>query len=230
METISSSVNNTSFSYIAFFDLDETITRSISGKALVSAAYKKGIMKKTDLLNAVFLSALFGLKLMDPMKIIDKMVEWVKGISEKAIEDLCIEVSHDVLLPSVYPQAISEIEIHKTKNAKVVILSSALSPVCREMAKNLGIDDIVCSELEIKDGFMTGRPLGHLCFGDEKAVRLLRYCTTHNSSPQKAWYFGDSFSDLPPLNTVGNPVCVNPDKKLRKTAAEKGWKIMNWTL
>lgn len=156
------------------------------------------------------------------------MVSWVKGIPENSIEDLCIEVFNEVIFPSVYKGAISEIELHKAKNAKVVILSSALTTICRQMAENLNIDDIICSGLEVKNGYMTGRPFGHLCFGEEKAIRLKRYCEIFNFSLSEAWYYGDSISDIHALSAVGNPVCVNPDKKLKKAAKRRGWKIVSW--
>ena len=149
MATTFSKDNNHRKSYIAFFDLDRTITKSISGRALAIAAYRKGLMSHRDLINAIFISLLFRLKLKDPLKLIRQMVSWVKGIPESTIVDLCSEVFPKVLLPSVYKEAIAEIEFHRAKNAKVVILSSALTRVCREMANNLNIDDIICSELEV---------------------------------------------------------------------------------
>ena len=96
------------------------------------------------------------------------------------------------------------------------------------MANNLNIDDIICSELEVYNGIMTGRPVGHLCFGEEKAVRLKEYCEKNNSFRSEAWYYGDSISDLPALEAVGKAVCINPDKKLKKTAVERDWKILYW--
>ena len=228
METTFSKDNNSVNIYIAFFDLDQTLTNSISGRALTSGAYRQGLMSRRELLNAIFLSIAFRLKLKDQLKIIDRMVSWVRGIPEKTIAELCYKVFNQDLLPSVYTEAKTEIGIHKSKNAKVVILSSALSIICQEMAKNLNFDDILCSELEVKDGYMTGFPVGHLCFGQEKAVRLKEYCKTNNSSPSDAWYYGDSISDLPALLSVGHPVCVNPDYKLKKTAIKRDWKIVNW--
>jgi HAD superfamily hydrolase (TIGR01490 family) len=228
METIFSQDRNTQKNYIAFFDLDQTITRSISGRALARGAYRKGLLAHWDLINAVFLSLEFRLKLKDPSKIIDEMVGWVKGIPENSIVDLCSEVLQKVLLPSVYKEAVTEIEFHKAKNAKVVLLSSALTTVCQEMAIHLNIDDIICSELEVKNGYLTGRPIGHICYGEEKSIRLLEYCKRNNSSPSDAWYYGDSISDLQALNAVGNPVCVNPDKKLKKAAIKRGWKVLSW--
>ncbi len=228
MATTFSKDSNLVKNYIAFFDLDQTITSSISGKELARGAFRKGLMTRYDLANAIFLSLLFRLELKDPLKIIDKMVRWVDGISEKTIVDLCSEVFREVLLPSVYDEARSEIEFHKRENAKVVILSSALAPVCKDMAKDLGIDDIICSDLEVNNGYLTGRPLGHICFGEEKAIRLKEYCEKNNCSPSDAFYYGDSISDLPALNLVGNPICVNPDNKLKKTALKRSWKILNW--
>lgn len=230
METIFSRDSNIVKNYIAFFDLDQTITKAISGKALAREAHRKGLMTRYDLVNALYLSLVFKLKLKDPLNIIDDMVSWVEGIPEKTMGDLCLEVFRNVLLPSVYVEARSEIESHKAKNAKIVILSSALTPVCQEMAKNLSIDDIICSDLEVKNGYLAGRPRGHLCFGEEKAIRLIEYCEKNNSLPSNAWYYGDSISDLPALSSVGNPVCVNPDNKLKKTAIKKGWKILCWNI
>src|SRR5450759_3491794 len=99
--------------YITFFDLDQTLANSISGRALATAAYRKGLLSNWKLLNAVVLSLEFRLRLRDQLKIIDDMVSWVKGIPENSIEDLCIEVFNEVIFQSVYKGAISEIELHK---------------------------------------------------------------------------------------------------------------------
>lgn len=228
MENIFSNERDAPKEYIVFFDLDKTLANSISGKALAIAAYRKGLLSSWKILNALVLSVEYRLNLRDQLSIIDNMVSWVKDIPQKSIEDLCTEVFNNILLPSVFNEAISEINLHRTQNAKIVILSSALAPVCRQMSENLNIDDIICSDLEVENGFMTGRPLGHICFGEEKAIRLKLYCDKYNVSPLKSWYYGDSISDLHALSIVGNPVCVNPDNKLKKVAVRRGWKILSW--
>jgi HAD superfamily hydrolase (TIGR01490 family) len=228
METISSKEYSGS-NYIAFFDLDRTIVKAISGKELAKSALKKGILSYANLIYALYTSLVYKLNLKDEQKIVDEMVRWVKDLKEESLLDLCTEVTRNVMLPSVYEEARLEIKRHKENNAKIVLLSSALTPVCREMAKNLKMDDIVCSDLEIINGYLTGRPIGKLCFGKEKAVRLLAYCENYNSKTSEAWYYGDSISDLAVLSSVGNPVCVNPDRMLRKAAIKRGWKIRKWT-
>ena len=228
MATTFSGDSNYNKGYIAFFDIDRTITKAISGRALARGAFTKGLITRLDIVQAGYLSLAYRLNLRDPLKIIDRMVTWLDGIPEKTIDDLCSEVFREVLYPSVYDEARFEIKTHKEKNAKVVILSSTLTPICRYMAENLGMDDIICSALEVENGYFTGHPIGHLCFGKEKAIRLKSYCEINNTKMSEAWYYGDSTSDLPALSLVGNPVCINPDRKLKKAAQKRGWKILDW--
>jgi HAD superfamily hydrolase (TIGR01490 family) len=229
METISSKDNNNHKSYIAFFDLDRTVTKAISGKELARSALRRGFLSYTNLIFALYSYLAYKLNLREEQKIVNEMVRWVKGLTEQDLSDLCTEVIEKVMLPSVYEEARMEMKAHKENNAKLVLLSSALTPICREISKKLEMDDFVCSDLEIVNGRLTGHPVGKLCFGPEKVVRLKSYCEKHNSNPSDAWYYGDSISDLQVLSAVGNPVCVNPDRRLKKEAERRNWNIRRWT-
>lgn len=212
-------------SYIAFFDLDRTITRVVSGRALAWGAYYKGLMNRTDMVKALFLSLSYKMKLMDPVKVIGKMITWVKGLPVKTLDNLCAEVFRDVMLPSVYSEMVQEIEMHRKNRARTVILSSALSQICRDVASHLSMNDYICTEMEVDNGYLTGRTLGALCYGEEKKKRLIMYCEKNNTLPADSWYYADSISDLPVLEAVGHPVCVNPDRELMKRAKAGNWKI-----
>jgi putative phosphoserine phosphatase/1-acylglycerol-3-phosphate O-acyltransferase len=228
MEITSSKEGNRDKSYFAFFDLDHTLISAVSGQELALGAYKRGLMKNADLLIAISLSLLYKFRLVDPGKAINKMGRWVKGITVEELEKLCAGVTSEVLIPSVYKKAREEIRIHKDKKAGLVILSSTLRPVASIMSEYLGMDEILCSELEAVYGILTGLPVGAFCFREEKVVRLKQYCEINNSKLKDAWYYGDSISDLPALSIVGHPVCINPDKKLKRVALKNSWKIYYW--
>lgn len=225
---ITTSPSHNAFSYIAFFDLDRTITKAISGRALARRALSKGFMKVSDISLAAYLGLAYRFGLADPVMIMEKMTGWVKGLPEQVLTDLCAEISRDVMLPSIHREVFDELKMHRSKNAKTVILSSTLRPVCEEVADYLGMDDIICSELEVINGYMTGRPVGHLCYGVEKLKKIEEYCEMNNSTPKESWYYADAFVDLPALSLVGHPVCINPDTKLSGAARRKGWTILNW--
>jgi HAD superfamily hydrolase (TIGR01490 family) len=216
------------FTYIAFFDLDKTLTGSISGRALARKAFSRGLLKGSNLVSALYYALMYRLKLADPVIVTEKMARWVKGVPESVFIKLCGDVYTEDILPAIFREAYNEVMMHRRNNALTVILSSSVAPICKAVATHMGIDDILCSELEIKEGLLTGKPEGRLCYGEEKLVRLRDYCEKKNVPLSTAWYYGDALIDLPPLSIVGNPVCINPGKKLRKIAAEKRWRIYLW--
>jgi HAD superfamily hydrolase (TIGR01490 family) len=228
MGTIFSGNSYSGKEYIVFFDLDLTISGAISGNEMAREAFRKNHVSGFHFAKALYLSLLYKLNLKDPHRIIYEIVSWVKKMPEKTMEDLSSIIVIEKLIPAVYSDAKAEIEIHRKKNAHIVILSSAIKQICSKMAIDLNIDDIICSDLETENGFLTGRSNGPLCFGEEKKIRLLEYCNRINARTSDAWYYGDSISDLAVLSSVGNPRCVNPDRKLRKTAEKRGWKILIW--
>jgi HAD superfamily hydrolase (TIGR01490 family) len=228
MGTISSENNLKGKCYIVFFDLDDTLIGANSGKLLVRGAYERGMMSLPDIIKALWLSLLYKFRLMNPEKIITGMLKWLAGVPEKRVIVLSSEVFERNILHAIYPEARSEIKKHKDQNAAVVLLSSALYPVCRKVADYLDLDDIICTEMEIDRNCFTGRPLGKICYGNEKLLRLEKYCEKINSKTSDAWYYADSISDLPVLGIVGNPVCINPDRQLRKRAKEENWLIFYW--
>lgn len=228
MGTISSENNLKGKRYIAFFDLDDTLISLNSGKLLVRAAYMKGMMSFQDLIKAIWLSFLYKFRLRNSEKIIAGMFKWLEGMSEKSLSALSSEVFENHLVNAIPEEARSEIRMHKENNAAVVILSSALSHVCQAVAVHLEMDDYICTHIETDGDKCTGRPDGKICFGNEKVSRLTEYCEKNNSKIEDTWYYGDSFTDFPVLQIVGNPVCVNPDKKLLKAANKKAWKIYLW--
>jgi putative phosphoserine phosphatase/1-acylglycerol-3-phosphate O-acyltransferase len=215
-------------SYIAFFDLDNTLITSNSGLLLVREARAKEMMSLQDLIRALWMSFLYKFNLRDTEKIIAGMLQWLNGVPVKKINELASEVFLKQMLRTIADEARSEIKWHLDRNAATVILSSALYPVCQAVAGHLNIDDIICTQLETVDGNYTGKPAGKPCFGNEKAYRLKEYCEKNNNKVEAAWYYGDSISDFPALQIVGTPVCVNPDRKLLKAANKNNWKICSW--
>jgi HAD superfamily hydrolase (TIGR01490 family) len=228
METISSRNNDLQGTYLVFFDLDRTLISEISGNAMVRGAYEKGLLPMADIANAFYLYLLYKLGLRDPLRVIVDMVGWVKGKDEIMMRELCLDIYRKVLFPSLYNEALKEIKIHRENNARLVLLSSGLDTICSRVTESLAFDDMICSSLEVKDGYFTGKPVGRLCFGDEKLKRMTGYCTEHSINLSESWYYGDAISDLPVLESVGNPVCVNPDRRLKKEALKRGWKIVQW--
>lgn len=215
-------------SYTAFFDLDNTILKLNSGEALMSRAYKNGILSTRRLIYANCMGMLYRFHLIDPLKIINKFSRWLVKSTVSDFEYLCDELVEKDLVPAIRPEIIDEIKIHSVKGANLVILSSAISSICSRLAKHLDINTVICSELEEVDQHYTGRFIGKFCYKDEKLRRMNQYLQNTNCTKEDSYYYGDSIDDLPVLQSVGYPICVNPDRSLKKIAIKRNWAIHKW--
>jgi putative phosphoserine phosphatase/1-acylglycerol-3-phosphate O-acyltransferase len=214
------------FKYIAFYDLDHTILVDNSATHLINEARRRGIMSERHFRHAIWLSLLYKLGIGDSAKMIVRMLSWLKGLSEDLINQLCIEVFNEQIVHKIRPEILASFEEHRSRNGAVVLLSSASVPICEPVSKYLELDDMICSRLESREGILTGNTVGNLVYGAEKESRLLSYCSDHGYDPAEAFYYGDSFTDHQVMSTVGNPVAVDPDKKLCRIALDNNWPIL----
>jgi len=213
--------------YIVFIDLDDTLLMVNSGKVLVGEAFRQGLMRKRDLLTGVFLSLLYKINLAHTTRIVEKMALWLKGLEETKIVELTRKICDETLFDQISKEIISEIQIHRKKNASIVLLSAATTYICHPIAAHLKMDDVICSSLEVRDGIFSGYPDGQLVFGKEKGLRLTEYCEKENFPLETAYCYADSFSDLSMMEITGHPVAVRPDRRLGKAARKRGWRIIN---
>jgi HAD superfamily hydrolase (TIGR01490 family) len=212
--------------YIAFYDLDHTILACNSATALVEESRSRGVMTSGQYRHAIWLSILYKLNIGDPANMINRMLSWMKGLRESEIKLLCEEIYHTGIKQTIRPEILDSFEMHRSKGAAVVLLSSATEPICEPVAHHLELDALICTHLETLDGAFTGRTRGKLVYGAEKKHRMLTFCHEHESDAAKAWYYGDSHTDRHVMEAVGNPVAVSPDRRLKKIAIRQNWPIL----
>jgi HAD superfamily hydrolase (TIGR01490 family) len=214
--------------YVAFFDLDHTIFTVNSGKILVECAHKRRLIRLRKIILAYLFSLLFRSGLLGAEFIMQQLTVWLKGISEDKFAAFAEELFDKYLRKTIRSEAKCEIDIHRKNGARLVILSAATDYICKPVKEFLSFDDILCSRMDVADGQFTGRPAGAYCYGDEKLNKIIEYCKSNHFDLGKAYYYADSYSDLNVLKAVGNPVCVSPDRKLKKIAQKEGWRISIW--
>ena len=95
------------------------------------------------------------------------------------------------------------------------------------LAKHLKIDDYVTNRLEFVDGYATGRLLPPMMAAATKASWMRIYAEKEKLNLSDCYGYSDSMSDLPMLSVVGHPTAVNPDLRLRNTALQHDWPILD---
>lgn len=216
-----------SVSYLAFFDLDDTLIRVNSGRILVGEAHRQGWMRRRDIARSLLFLLMYKLKLAHSTKLVETMASWLKGIKESDFTKLTESIVNKHLLTNLNQVIITELEFHRNNGARTVLLSAALNYICQPIADNLGFDDVVCSHIEVDNGIFTGLPEGKLVIGPEKKERIREYCDEKGCTLETAYCYADSYSDLHMMEVVGHPVAVNHDRRLGKAARKRGWRIIN---
>ena len=215
-----------SYPYTAFYDLDHTILDGNSATHLVQEARKRGVMSERQYRHAVWLSILYKLDMGDSTRMINRMLSWLKGVEEADITALAQEIFDHIIKETIRPEILETIREHRAQKAKVVLLSSATTPICQPVSLYLELDEMIWTRLESESGILTGHTHGKLVYGPEKKVRMLAYCHENNYDPCEAWYYGDSHTDKYVMEAVGFPVAVSPDKKLLRIAIRNNWPIL----
>ena len=215
-----------SFKYAAFYDLDHTILDGNSATHIVQEARKQEVMTEKQFRHAVWLSILYKLNIGEPASMILRMLSWLKGKEEQYIMKFSREIFDLLVKDTVRPEILETMKEHRDKKGAVVLLSSASTPICLPVSQFLGMDDIICTQLESKNGRLTGNTIRKLVYGSEKKVRMLEFCLDKDYDPRDAWYYGDSYTDKYVMEAVGNPVAVFPDRRLLKIAKRNHWPIL----
>ncbi len=92
---------------------------------------------------------------------------------------------------------------------------------------HLGIEEVAANRLEFVNGIATGRILPPVMAAATKATRYREYAERENLSLSDSYAYSDSISDLPMLSIVGHPVAVSPDFRLKQTALQHDWPILD---
>jgi putative phosphoserine phosphatase/1-acylglycerol-3-phosphate O-acyltransferase len=112
----------------------------------------------------------------------------------------------------------------------VAVVSSALRYQIEPLARDLGIEHIMCTRLDIcDDGTINGSVTHPSCYGVGKAIAGRDFATARKLDLAQSFFYTDSEEDLPLLDLVGRPRPINPSRALRTIAAKRGWPARRFT-
>ena len=214
----------------AFFDLDRTLLRRSSSLALAGPFRRRGLINRRALLRAVLWQALFvarGASAESVRRAAEEGLGVLRGMTPDELRELVAEALEPVLRPLVYREPVELARQHQERGEPVFIVSAALQEIVDELARDLAFDGAIGTVAEVAGGRYTGRTLyARHAAGKADAVRELAEREELDLAVSTA--YSDSHSDLPFLEAVGHPVAVNPDRGLRRVAAERGWPVLRF--
>jgi HAD superfamily hydrolase (TIGR01490 family) len=214
----------------AFFDLDRTLIKRSSVLALAGSFRRRGLISRLDLVKSAFWQVLFVVRGASAERVrsaSEDGMKILKGFSVEEMQHLVGDAMETVLRPLVYEEPLRLVERHRARGERVYIVSATLQEIVQHIAEDLGFDGAIGSTCEIVDGVYTGRSL-RAAHGVGKAAVLRELAAAEGIDLAESTAYSDSYSDVPFLEAVGHPVAANPDRRLRRIAAERGWPVVNF--
>lgn len=108
--------------------------------------------------------------------------------------------------------------IHLTQNAQefisilqrndilVGLVSGGFTPIVERLAKSLGISYFSANQLEVKDGFLTGKLVGEIVTSQVKKATLEKWRTELELPKERTIAIGDGANDLLMLKSAGHGI------------------------
>lgn len=153
----------------------------------------------------------------------------VLNLSLTELADLHQEFMLEFIRPMILPRALELIARHKAEGDHCLIMSATNSFITAPIADELGVHELLATDLVIKGEHYTGDIAGVPCFQEGKVTRLQLWLELQNErlSIDESVFYSDSFNDLPLLKAVKKPVAVDPDERLAEYARNNDWQIIS---
>lgn len=213
----------------AFFDFDGTIMAGFSATEFFKEQIKRGEMSVNDFVETVSTIGSFSLGKIGFSGLMTASGKLMKGVTEESYIEFGEEVYEKQIAKLIYPESRAMVKAHLDKGHTVAIVSSATPYQVGPAARDLDIEHVLCSQMEVKDGEFTGGIIRPLCFGEGKVIAAEKLAQEHGVDLQQSFFYTDSYDDIELLERVGKPNALNPNSKLAKVAEERGWPVRRFT-
>jgi len=152
-----------------------------------------------------------------------------RGLAVADLERRALVHCERYLRPRLFPAAVARMREHQARGEDVVLVTGSLRPIVAPLAVQLGVAELISAEMESRDGAYTGRLVGEPLAAAHKAAAVRACVTRRGLDARTCWAYADSRDDIAMLETVGHAGVVNPDGRLARVAAARGWDILRWS-
>jgi len=215
---------------VALFDFCETIANFQTADAYVryvqshSKPSNKGIRLLYNILNQ---SRILGIvRRLKPKGSVDKrfILKQMKGRTQVEMEALAKDYYEERIKPNFISPVLDELKRLQSEGYRCYVISAGYDIYLQYFCEEFGMNGLLSTKIEFKDGRCTGNFAGQDCMFDYK----IDYIKSVLEGDTKQWMaFSDSVTDLPMLELVGNPVVISKGYS-QKWAEKRNIKQIIW--
>lgn len=212
---------------LAIFDLDHTLLSGDSdyawGQFLIARGVvdRAGYEQQNERYYAEYLAGTLNI-----MEFLAFALRPLAQHDRATLDNWHAEFMRSHIAPMMRPEAYDWIAYHRARGDTLLIVTATNRFITAPIAAAFGIEHLLATDPEERDGRFTGRVAGTPCFREGKITRLQMWLRNGAETLADSWFYSDSHNDLPLLRAVTNPVAVSPDSILKEYATQHGWQIL----
>jgi putative phosphoserine phosphatase/1-acylglycerol-3-phosphate O-acyltransferase len=207
----------------AFFDFDGTLIAGYSAGVFYQDRIRRFDLTPSELARSLIAMLDMQFRGADVSKLMEIAVANWAGHREQEVRDLFDRLFYERISGMVYPEARELVRAHARAGHTVVLASSATRYQLAALAEDLGVEHILCSEVELVRGYFSGYTKGPVLWGPAKAAAVREFAAGCKVDLEGSFAYANGDEDVPFLETVGNPRALNPADELARVARRRGW-------
>lgn len=209
----------------ALFDLDRTLIAGFSAQDILMERVFSRDVTFSQITDGLGSALEFGMGRIEFVEFVNRSARDLGGKPDAENYQFGQRVFDKRVAQRLYPEARALVDAHRDRGHTIAVISSATPYQVQPVADDLGIDNVLCTRLEVEDGICTGKVLEPACYGEGKAVAARTLAGSHGLDLGHSYFYSDGHEDLPLFEIVGKPRPLNPDNKLTDVARRHGWPI-----
>jgi len=212
---------------LALFDLDNTILAGDSdynwSRFLIQEGYLDGAIhaEKNEKFYADYKDGT-----LDIFAFVEFQFKPLARNPRSVLNQLLKKYVEEVIKPMITDKARALVKGHQEAGDLIIVITATNSFITKPIAALFGIENLIGTDPEVREGEFTGKVSGLPSFKEGKVTRLEAWLKSKNlslASFEKSYFYSDSHNDLPLMEKVTHPVAVDSDDILSEYATSKGW-------
>jgi putative phosphoserine phosphatase/1-acylglycerol-3-phosphate O-acyltransferase len=210
----------------AFFDFDGTLIDGYSASALYAHRFRNFEIGPAEMLHTLRATLGGTLSEVDFEELISRGIRGWTGRAPEDIAELGERLFVGGIAGTLFHDAWRLVKAHQRQGHTVVIATSATRFQVAPLARELGIQHVLCTELEREGGLLTGQLVGRTLWGPGKIAAVKEFVGREDLDLGLAHGYANGDEDVEFLTAVGRPHPVNPQPELAREASRQGWPVL----
>jgi HAD superfamily hydrolase (TIGR01490 family) len=210
----------------AFVDVDGTLLAETTTYLFARILRRRGLIKRSFVLRAMYHGLQHKFGRLDYGRLVAYGLRSIAAIPLEELHKIAVHNFEEHVAPRLYEGVVEHFQSLAAAGTPVLLVSSSPGVVIEPLGRYLGCSALLTTPVKIQEGRLVGMGEGPPCYGEGKLYWAERWASERGIRMDEAAAYADNWSDRALLDRVGRAVVVHPNRRLRRLAVRRGWRIV----